>query len=175
MVKDLWDLIVGFGRAGLLGYGGGPSSIPLVENEAVNNFGWLTREEFGEILAMGNALPGPIATKMAGYIGYKVAGVMGAVAAVAATVVPTILIMVLLVVPLLKYKDVPFIKGMISGVKPVIFVMLAMLAFDFSKFAFAGTLSFGIAVVSFAAIYYFQINPGWVVLAALLTGGFFFR
>ena len=68
------NLMVGFARTGVTGYGGGPSTIPLIEYEAVQKYKWMTEDEFGDILALANTLPGPIATKMAAYIGYKVNG-----------------------------------------------------------------------------------------------------
>lgn len=61
----------------------GPAIIPLIEIEVVQRYEFMTRQEFGEVLAMGNALPGPIATKMAGYIGFEVAGVLGSLVALA--------------------------------------------------------------------------------------------
>ena len=67
-----WQLFLAFFRVGMLGYGGGPSSIPLVHQEVVKKYGWMDDDEFADVLALGNTLPGPIATKMAGYIGYRV-------------------------------------------------------------------------------------------------------
>lgn len=123
-----------------------PVDYSLYQNEVVNRFGWMGNEEFGQALAFGNALPGPIATKLAAYIGFKVAGWSGAVVAVGAVVLPTALLMVLLVNVMYKLQSNIYIKGMIKGIQPVIFfVMLAMLAFDFAKFAFqkgSGMFSF---------------------------------
>src|SRR5690554_1661090 len=77
----------------ILGYGGGPAIIPLIEAEVVGNYGWMSAQEFAETLGLGNALPSPIATKIAGYIGYNVAGVTGALVAIIATVIPSLLLM----------------------------------------------------------------------------------
>ena len=63
-----------FFRSGMLRFGGGPSSIPLVHKEVVGTFKWINDAEFSDVLALGNTLPGPIHTKMAGYIGYRVGG-----------------------------------------------------------------------------------------------------
>ncbi len=68
------QIAVAMCRTGILGYGGGPSVIPLIRHDAVTRYGWLTDDEFGETLAIANALPGPIATKMAAYLGYKLKG-----------------------------------------------------------------------------------------------------
>lgn len=72
-----WEIFWGFFVANVLGYGGGPASIPLMQEEIVNHYGWLTNEQFADVLAVGNALPGPIATKIAAFVGYEVAGWIG--------------------------------------------------------------------------------------------------
>lgn len=87
--KDYNGLVIGMVRTGILGYGGGPSVIPLIRYEAVTRYKWVSDEEFGEILAIANALPGPIATKMAAYLGYKTKGVLGAIVSVLAHILPT--------------------------------------------------------------------------------------
>ena len=60
---DLYSAIYGVFVSNILGYGGGPASIPLIQKEVVDRYHWLTVKEFSEMLAIGNALPGPIATK----------------------------------------------------------------------------------------------------------------
>jgi chromate transporter len=128
-----WDVFVAFFRSTMLGYGGGPSTIPLVHKEVVQTYQWTTDEEFAEIFALGNALPGPIATKMAGFIGYRVAGWIGMIIATLATVIPTVLLMIGLLSFLYSFKDSPYVQGMTSAIKPVVAVMLAALAYDFIK------------------------------------------
>ena len=97
MGKDYKELIFGMMRTGILGFGGGPSVIPLIRYEAVSRYQWLDDDEFGDTLAIANTLPGPIATKMAAYLGYQVKGWMGAFVSVMAHVLPTCLAMVFLV------------------------------------------------------------------------------
>ena len=76
-MQDIWQLFVSFTKVGLFGFGGGPSMIPLIQEEVVDAQAWLTQDEFVDAFAFGNSLPGPIATKIAGYVGYQVAGVGG--------------------------------------------------------------------------------------------------
>ncbi|MGG1574707.1 chromate transporter [Fictibacillus sp. NRS-1165] len=125
------QLFIAFFRSGILGYGGGPSSIPLVHKEVVEKFKWMNDEEFGDVLALGNALPGPINTKMAGYIGYRVAGLTGMLTALLSSILPTILLMIVLLTSLAQYKDNPWVQGMTKGVLPVVAVMLAVLTWQF--------------------------------------------
>lgn len=127
------DLFAAFFRVGMLGFGGGPSAIPLFEQEAVKKYKWMTSDEFGDTLALANTMPGPLATKMAGYIGYRVNGVMGCLVALLASVVPTVLLMIILLGVLQQYKDVAWVDGMSEAVVPVVGVMLAILTLDFLK------------------------------------------
>lgn len=182
MLTTLWNLFIGFARATLLGFGGGPSIVPLYENETVNTFHWMTKEEFGQALAFGNALPGPIATKLTMYIGYKVAGWPGALVALAAVTLPVGVAMIALFAVLGRFKDSPYLKGMVAGIRPVVFVMLAMLAYDFARYAFeargTGPLSwlpFGIAAAYFISVQYLHLSPIWGVAAALGAGALFLR
>lgn len=125
------ELFMAFFRVGMLGYGGGPASIPLIQKEAVETYKWMNDEEFSDILAIGNTLPGPIATKMAGYIGYRVAGVTGLINAIAASIVPTVVLMIALLVSLASFREYAWVQGMTQGVMPVVAVMLGVLTWGF--------------------------------------------
>jgi len=182
MLITLWNLFLGFARSTLIGFGGGPAIIPLYEHEAVEVFKWMTKEEFGQTLAFANALPGPIATKMGIYIGYKVAGWAGATVSLLAITVPTGIALIGLYALLGKFRDTPFFKGMLAGVRPVVFVMLAMLAMDFARFAFEPFgvsvlrwLPFGLGAAYFISVQYFHLSPIWGVATALVLGGFLLR
>lgn len=127
------DLFMAFFRAGIFGFGGGPASITLVHKEVVKTYKWMNDEEFSDVLALGNAMPGPIATKMAGYIGYRVGGIAGLLNAIAATIIPTVAAMILLLTTLNAYRDVGWVNGMSQAVIPVVGVMLGVLTWDFIK------------------------------------------
>src|SRR5690606_17833493 len=92
----LWRLFLAFVRVGSFGFGGGPSMIPLVRIEAVKTNRWLSDEEFMEIYAVASSLPGPISTNMAGYFGWRVAGLPGSLAALFGLTFPSGIAIVLL-------------------------------------------------------------------------------
>ena len=174
LLNRLAELFIGFFRASIVGYGGGPSTIPLIEAEAVNHYRWLTQEEFANALAIGNTLPGPIATKMAGFIGYQVAGWPGALTALTATVAPTVLIMVGLYTLLNRFSDSPVVKGMIAGVRPVVWVLFVTLALDYIAFVKTPP-AIVIALLAFAAIYFLKLHPVFAVVFGLVAGAVFLR
>jgi chromate transporter len=171
-MKLQWQLFIAFFRSGMLGFGGGPSSIPLVHKEVVETFKWMNDEQFSEILALGNTLPGPINTKMAGYIGYKVGGVLGLITSMIAAVLPTVILMLVLLTSFNAFKDSPRVQGMTNAVVPIVGVMMAALTWSFLKKSKAslgwknGSL---LLIVSFFAIVVVGIHPG-IMIAVLLIG-----
>ncbi len=170
MLQAMWQLFVGFTRATLLGYGGGPSTIPLIQVEVVKNFKWLSTDDFSQVLAMANALPGPLATKMAGYIGFKVAGWPGAVAALIGTVVPTVLAMVALYYVFGAFKAVPAVAGAVKAVKPVVIVLLLSLITDMWPKSVVNWTTAAIGAAAWVLIQYVGIHPALVVVGSLALG-----
>ncbi|MCE8033079.1 chromate transporter [Billgrantia tianxiuensis] len=161
-----------FTRIGLLGFGGGPAMIPLVQQEVVKRHAWLSDEEFADILAIGNTLPGPIATKMPGYIGYRVAGTLGCLVAVTAVILPMILAMIALLTVFSRYRDVAWIRGMGQAVVPVVMVMMGQLTLDFwhkSRLALGWIASLALAATSGVLIYFVGIHPGLIIGALLVA------
>lgn len=127
------DIFVAFFRAGMLGYGGGLSAIPLMHKEVVSAYKWMDDDEFSDILALANTLPGPINTKLSGYIGFRLAGFKGLLNALTATVLPTAFLMILMLTVLNAHKDKSWVQGMSKGVLPIAGVMIGVLAWDFAK------------------------------------------
>jgi chromate transporter len=170
-----WSLFVAFFRANIVTFGGGPTSIPLIRKEVVDVYGWMTNEEFANVIAVGNSLPGPIATKLAASIGYQVGGITGAIISIIATVGPTALLMTVLFAFMMKYKDTKVIKGIMIAIQPVIVVLLIQVAYEMGK----GTLNnisillIGIFLLSLIAVFYFKIHPAIIIILAIFIGAIF--
>ncbi|MCA0937139.1 chromate transporter [Vibrio alginolyticus] len=171
-MKTQRDLAIAFFRIGLFGFGGGPTMIPLVHKEVVDNYKWMNDDEFANVLAIGNTLPGPIATKMAGYIGYKVGGKIGCVNAVIMTIIPLIIAMIAGLGLLNEYRDKPWVAGMAQGVLPVVAWMMAKLTYDFliKGYKALGAIATGIGIaLSLLFIVVLNVHPGLVIGAVLLA------
>jgi len=111
---------------------------------------------------------------MAGYIGYDVGGVLGAIIAVFATVAPSLILMIILLKILLKYKNSPKVKRLTSYVRPIIAILLGVMAWDFFVESYEGIgiwQTVGIGVISFFMIERWRIHPAIVIVAAFVYGG----
>lgn len=169
-----WQIFLAFFIPNIVGYGGGPAIIPLIEAEVVGRYGWMSGQEFAETLALGNALPSPIATKMAGYVGFEVAGAGGAVIAVLATVLPSLVLMLGALGLLYRYRNSPKVQRMSQWVRPIIALMMAWLTLNFFLEGMDGAGLIHMLVIATAAaiaLLWFRVHPAFVVLAALIYGG----
>lgn len=186
----LVDIFWAFLKPGIFGFGGGQATIPLIQEEVVEKSAWLTEEQFADYLAMGNTLPGPIATKMSVIIGYDIAGIPGALVALLGMVLPSTLAIILLFNVFLEYKDTAFVKGMSAAAKPVVVVLIGGVAYSMARSSVFKTMDFGltntwiimglfvVSLVLFMLGEYipsFNLHPAIVVIGALLIGGIFIR
>ena len=138
----LLKLFLTFLEIGAVSFGGGYGMISMIREQVLSE-GWLTEEQFLDVVAMSESSPGPIAVNMATFVGSKQAGIAGALCATLGVILPSflvILIVTALVRGLLKYKGV---QAFLSGVRPAV----AALVLSTSLILFFKLL-FGITTVS---------------------------
>ncbi len=93
----LLKLFWAFFKIGAFTIGGGYAMLPLIQREVVDENNWLTTEEFIDILAIAEVTPGPVAVNTSTYVGYKVAGIKGAMFCTLGTILPSFTIILLFV------------------------------------------------------------------------------
>ncbi|TGB00003.1 chromate transporter [Sporolactobacillus shoreae] len=165
------DILIAFFRSSILSFGGGPSGIPLIEAEVVKRYHWMTIEEFGDMVAIANALPGPINTKLAGYIGWKLKGIGGLFAAIISSVFPMIITMIVLLGFLSAFQEQRWVRGMTQAVLPVVGVMMAQLTWSFVSSAKEGlgwTVTIILIAISFILMEVLHVQPPILIALVLL-------
>jgi chromate transporter len=176
----LWKIFLVFTRVSLFSWGGGPASLALMQRETTAQ-GWVTAPEFADAVAVGNALPGPIAPQVSAFVGYKLAGVPGAVAATGGTVLPATLLMLVMVVLFFGVKDSSAVQAMLKAVRPVVVGLLLWTAYDMASTVFGDRPSGSLALlhewdkvlitaVAFALLTFTKINPAFIILGAAALG-----
>ncbi len=166
------QLFVSFLKVGAFAFGGGYAMIPLISEEVVTYRGWLEMEEFIDVIAISQGTPGPIAINSATFVGFKVAGVIGSITATLGVVLPSFVIMMVLGRLFLRYKEVPVVKHMLSGIRPVVVALILAAAFSVLPNSITGIIPAIVAAVVIIAIVVFDVDP---ILLLVLSGvmGFF--
>jgi chromate transporter len=167
--KLVGELFLVFARAGLLAFGGGPSMIPLIREETIGH-NWLTDVEFVDALAMGNSLPGPIATKLSGYVGYRVAGWPGAVAATAGMAFPTVVLLLAVAGVMLRFKDERWMQSVMAGLRPAAVALLIVTVIEVWPASMAGWRPLLIGAATLVSLLMFHIHPAVAIVGAGLLG-----
>ena len=122
------QLFISYLKIGFFGFGGGYAMLSLIQNEIVEQRGWITVSQFADIVAVSQMTPGPIAINSATYIGYTIGGFWGSVVATVAVCLPALTVMLALTKFFLKLKDNRYVHGVITGMRPVVVGMIAAAA-----------------------------------------------
>jgi len=182
----LCKIFVLFAKVALFSWGGGPASMALMQRETIAA-GWVTPAEFADALAVGNALPGPIAPQVSAYVGYKLAGVPGAVAAAAGTVLPTTILMLVMVAFFFQIKESPLVKAMLTAVRPVVVGLLIWTAYEMACTVLGvGQTAWNailvqswdkvlIALAAFVLLTSTTLSPVYIILGAAALGALIYR
>jgi len=193
----LWKIFLLFTRVALFSWGGGPASLALMQREATSAIWvppggtapvpWVTSDEFADAVAVGNALPGPIAPQVSAYVGYKLAGIPGAISAAAGTVLPTTILMLIMIVWFFRIKESITVQSMLRGVRPVVVGLLLWTTYDMAysvfgvgKLGWEGAAAAGwdkliIVLAAFVVLTFTKINPVFIILAAAMLGAAAYR
>lgn len=133
----------------------------------------MTYAEFAEMLAIGNSIPGPIATKLSSYIGYSQGGILGAVIATIVTIAPSLLMMLALMGLITKHKNSPRVKRLTLYVRPTVAVLLGTIALQMFSMVWEDRASLQLiilAIISYVLLERIKMHPALVVLVALIYG-----
>jgi len=193
----LWQIFVLFTRVAMFSWGGGPASLALMQRETTaatwiprgqtEPAPWITADEFADAVALGNAIPGPIAPQVSAYVGYKLAGVPGAISAAVGTVIPTTVLMLFLVVLFFGVKSSPAVKAMLQAVRPVVVGLLLWTAYDMAvsvfgvkKLGWGQALAQGwdkllFVLAAFILLTFTKVNPALIILGTAILGLIFYR
>ncbi|MDR1345216.1 MAG: chromate transporter [Bacteroidales bacterium] len=161
-----------FFKIGLWGFGGGVAMYSMIQFEVVEHYGWLTASEFADIVAISQMTPGPVSINCATYVGYQTGhGIFGAVLASFALCLPSILLMWVVLHFLFKHKENQYVKHVLAILKPTIAgLILAAGALFINSDTFIDWETVLIAIASFAALYFADINPIIILGASALIG-----
>ncbi len=176
IVAYFWPLLGFFLKTGTFIFGGGLVIIPLLEFEVVDRLHWLTRTEFLNGIAIGQLSPGPVVLTAA-FVGFKVAGILGAIVASVGIFTPSFLFIMAGAPLLLRLRQNPWVKAFLAGVRPAVLGAIAIAAIPLAQTAIVQQPTLGltviagaIAIVALIALIRWKLPTWQLVLAGGLVG-----
>lgn len=165
----LVKLFFTFAGMSVMLFGGGYVFIPMIQEIVVEGNNWVTQTEFIDAIAMGQITPGPILIS-ATFIGFKVAGLAGALVATIGIFLPPALIMVAATNGLERIKHSPLIQAALRGVRPAVIGMIFSAAVVIGDTSVSHIFSPLIFVATLVALMRLKLEVIWIIPAAGLFG-----
>lgn len=154
-----------FLRIGSVTFGGGLVMAPLIESEVVNTHHWLTHQEFADAFALGQITPGPVLIT-ATFVGYRVAGTLGALVATISIFLPAFLMTIAAASSLRRFRDNEQVQSFLRGVAPAVVGLLVAAALSMGRAGIHSWVGISIMILSIFTLIRFRPNPFWVIFGA---------
>ncbi|SEM28039.1 chromate transporter [bacterium A37T11] len=162
-------LLLIFSGISLSLFGGGYVMVPIMQTLFVQDLQWLTSKEFVDAIAFGQATPGPILIS-ATFIGYKVAGVVGATIATAAIFFPSVYLVISVTSIFDKYQHNQWLRQALGGIKAAVVGLILASAYKVVAHETWSPLFIAVITVSFIINFRFRISPVYLIIGAILLG-----
>src|SRR5688572_2361731 len=171
MGPSLREIGLLFLKLGTIGFGGPAAHIALMEDEVVRRRGWLTHEEFLDLVGATNLIPGPNSTEMAIHVGYRKAGFPGLIVAGICFILPAAVIVAAIAWAYVRYGTLPQMDLVLTSVKPVIIIVVLQAMWALARTAIKTTplaaIAMGSVILSSAGVHELVVLLVAAICAAL--------
>ena len=164
----LLQLFTTFFKIGLFSFGGGFAMIPLIQREVIERRKWIGEQDFLEMLVLAQSTPGPIAVNTAVFVGYKTAGVAGAVMASLGTVMPSFMAILMLALFFAEVRDNRYVDAAFRAMRPAVVALIVAPLIGLVKGMRWYLMAVSAAVA--LAVWYFGFSPAYLIALALVVG-----
>jgi chromate transporter len=168
--KLLFQIFTTFLKIGPVTFGGGYAMIPLIEREVVEKRKWVRANDIADIFAVSESVPGAIAINSAMFVGYRIAGFLGAMAAMTGIMLPTFCIVVLLSIFFLRVQDNPNVEAAFVSIRATIVALITYAAYKIGKTAMVDKTTLGLIVITVMILLFVHIHPILLILGGGLLG-----
>ena len=174
-MKKLIELFISIFKIGAFTFGGGYAMIPLIEEEVVNNKGWLSKEEFVDILIVAQSLPGALAVNTSIFLGYKISGILGAITALMAVILPSFFIILIIAIFFMQFRNNYYINAAFQGITAAVPMLVLVGVISLSKGLSKNLRTILTIIIALIALMFFNIHPVLVVVISGVYGAIFLR
>lgn len=165
----LFKLFFVFTKIGLFTIGGGYAVIPLIEKDIVARE-WLGQDEFYELLAITESLPGVFATNIAALVGFKILGIKGGILAALGTIIAPFIIILLIAIFFNHFQDNLYVEKAFKALRPVVVALIAAPCYTAIRINKMTLKTLVFPIIALLAMWLGGVSPIWVILAGCFGG-----
>ena len=164
-----WTLFLTFLKIGTGTIGGGYAMLPLIEREVVDR-GWLTKEDFIDIFAIAQSLPGIFAVNISIFVGYKLKKKLGSFVCALGTVLPSFVIILIIATFFIRVQDNEWVERIFKGIRPAVVALIAVPCITTARSIKLSRVTILIPIIAAFLIWKGGVSPVWIILAAIAGG-----
>ena len=168
-----WKGFRTFFKIGLFTIGGGYAMIPLIRSEVVERNHWLSEEDFLDVLAMSQALPGVFAINFSIYIGQRLGGLKGSIALASGVILPSFLIILAVAMFFVNFAENRVVEAIFKGVRPAVVALLAGPCINLARAARITLSNVWLPIFAALLIWLLGVSPVYVIVL-VAVGGFMY-
>ncbi|WP_432408213.1 chromate transporter [Wukongibacter sp. M2B1] len=169
-MKKLLKLFFIFFKIGAFTFGGGYAMIPLIEDEIVQKNQLIKEEEFLDIIALSQSIPGALAINTATYIGYRTYGFSGAVMACLGAALPSFFIILIIAKYLTQSIDKDLLERIFKGIRPAVVSLILVAVFKLKKGVKKNTFSYFVLIATVLLVTVFKVHPILIIITCGILG-----
>lgn len=175
------EMMAVFAMIGLFCFGGGYGILPFIQGEVIGR-GWMSAQEFVNIIAVSESTPGPLGINVATYVGFKMGGIVGAVFSTMGLMLPAFFLVMLVTRALQTEKGGKLWQRFTVGIRPVVVGLIFYAAYSIAKTVLVhgggqalqlDWMGLVLAVAGFWAIHKFKVHPVLLIGMAAILGALF--
>jgi len=176
------EMLCVFAMIGLFCFGGGYGILPFIQGEVIGR-GWMTAQEFINVIAVSESTPGPLGINVATYVGFKMGGIVGAMFSTIGLMLPAFFLVMLVTRLLQTAQGGKAWSRMTVGIRPVVVGLIFYAAYSIAKTVLVQVdvasglqidwLGVVLAIVGFLAIHKYKLHPVLLIGAAAVLGAVF--
>ena len=162
--SSCWDLFYTFAKVGAFTIGGGLAMLSLIRDVVIKQKKWLDDDEFLDVIALSQSLPGLLAVNLAIFIGYRANGTKGSIAATLGSVLPSFIMILIIAMAFAQFRYNPVVDAIFKGIRPVV---VALIAVPTMQLAIRNTMNWvtgAMALATLILISFLNVSPIYILL-----------
>lgn len=151
-------------------FGGGFVMMPLMKKEVVEKKNWIKDEEIVDSFALAQSAPGSVAVNSAAFVGYRIAGVKGALAATIGMMIPTFLIVIILSLLFLTVRNNHYVEAAFKGIRPAVVALIVYAALTTVRSSITDKSTLTVMISALILLIFFHMHPVILIAAGIMSG-----
>ena len=164
-----WTLFLTFVKIGMFTIGGGYAMIPLIEREVVNR-GWLDKQDFMDLFAVTQSLPGIFAVNISIFVGYKLRKVTGSIVCALGTILPSFFIILAIALFFNHFQDNVWIIKIFNGIRPAVVALILVPCLSAAQALKFKRMELIFPLIGAIVIWKAGVSPVYIILAGIIGG-----